>query len=266
MISKSIQDLSVLLVESSHVQAKIILHELTEAGVQYVETRDNANAALEYILSFNPDLVISTMYLPDMTGAELVQAIREDDDMNGTAFILISSETSFEYLDPVRQAGVTAILPKPFEHTQLKRALVNTVNLLIPDKVELSESQVEDLRVLIVDDSSLARKFIIRVLNGLGIEYIVEADDGTTAIPLLETQFFDFVITDYNMPEMDGRELIEYIRTKSDQRTIPVIMVTSEGNRSSLAAIEQAGVSGIYDKPFDSDTVKDMIQNIMTDV
>lgn len=266
MIGKSIQDLSVLLVEPSHVQAKIILNELAEAGVQFVETREDADSALTYILNYQPDLVISTMYLPDMTGAELVEAIREDDDMRDTAFMLISSETSFESLDPVRQAGVTAILPKPFEHLQLKRALVNTVNLLVPDRVELSDYQVEDLRVLIVDDSSLSRKFIIRVLHGLGIEQITEADDGTTAIPLLDSQFFDFIITDYNMPGMDGRELIQYVRTKSHQRSIPIIMVTSEGNRSSLAAIEQAGVSGIYDKPFDSDTVKDMIQNIMTDV
>ena len=68
------------------------------------------------------------------------------------------------------------------------------------------------------------------------------------------------------MPEMDGKALLEYIRNESNQRSIPVIMVTSEGNKGVLSAIEQAGVSGICDKPFETDTVRQLIMAMMTEV
>ena len=68
------------------------------------------------------------------------------------------------------------------------------------------------------------------------------------------------------MPQMDGRELLEHIRNNSNQRSIPVLMVTSVGNRGKLAAVAQAGVSGICDKPFEVDTIRQMIQTVMSDV
>jgi len=85
-------------------------------------------------------------------------------------------------------------------------------------------------------------------------------------VPLLDQSFFDFVVTDYNMPQMDGKALLEHIRNNSNQRSIPVLMVTSEGNMGNLAAVEQSGVSGICDKPFEADTVRNMIKMMMADV
>ena len=121
---------------------------------------------------------------------------------------------------------------------------------------------LNELKVLLVDDSLMARKHISRVLKNLGIENITEAENGREAVEILERSFFDMVFTDYNMPVMDGEELTRYIREKSMQSSIPVLMVTSEENGSRLAAVQQAGVSGICDKPFDTDTVMKMIQDI----
>ena len=112
----------------------------------------------------------------------------------------------------------------------------------------------------------MARNHLKRVLKGLGIENITEADDGASAVPVLDAQFFDFVVTDYNMPQMDGKALLEHIRNNSNQRSIPVLMVTSEGNQGNLAAVEQAGVSGICDKPFELDAVREMVHKMMTDI
>jgi two-component system chemotaxis response regulator CheY len=215
--------------------------------------------------AYAPDLVISSMYLEDMTGAELVQDIRNDPSLHEIAFMLISSEHGFDALDPIRQAGVTAILPKPFESHHLKRGLYNTLNMLNPEELALDDLHPEELKVLIVDDSTMARNHIKRVLAGLGISQFTEADDGATAVPLLDDNYFDFVVTDYHMPKMDGIAFIEYIRSQSAQRSIPVLMVTSENNDSSLAAIEQAGVSGICHKPFETKVVKEMICNLLSD-
>jgi two-component system chemotaxis response regulator CheY len=266
MFQKSLSDLYVLLVEPSAMQAKIILKELTAAGIEHINVLADGQSTLDSMASHHPDLVISAMYLPDITASELVQQMRNNNELQHIAFMLISSETGFDAIDPVRQAGVTAILPKPFASSQLKRGLYNTLDMLNPSSVELNDYNAEDLRVLIVDDSRMARNHIKRVLNGLGIDNITEADDGATAVPLLDQSFFDFVVTDYNMPQMDGKALLEHIRNNSNQRSIPVLMVTSEGNMGNLAAVEQSGVSGICDKPFEADTVRNMIKMMMADV
>jgi len=266
MQEKSLADLYVLMVEPSKAQAKIIHRELKAAGIVHLDIALDGKSALQILHRSKPDLVVSAMYMPDMTGSDLVHEIRADASLKEVAFMLISSETGFEQIDPIRQAGVTAILPKPFESSQLKRGLYNTLDILNPDTLILDDFNAEDLKVLIVDDSKMARNHIKRVLNGLGIENITEADDGATAVPILEEQFFDFIVTDYNMPKMDGKALLEYVRSQSNQSSIPVLMVTSEGNRGNLAAVEQAGVSGICDKPFESDTVRDMIHTMMSDV
>ena len=266
MFEKSLSDLSILMVEPSKAQAKYIHRELQKAGIVHFDIALDGESAIEKMLDHKPDLAISSMHLPDMTATELVHKMREDEYLNDVAFMLISSETGFDYIDPIKQAGVTAILPKPFESSQLKRGLFNTLDIINPDALELEDFHIEDLRVLIVDDSKMARNHIKRVLTGLGIENISEADDGATAVPVMEEQFFDFVVTDYNMPQMDGKALLQHIRSNSNQRSIPVLMVTSEGNKGNLAAVEQAGVSGICDKPFETDTVRDMIKKMMTDV
>lgn len=266
MAGKTLGELLVLLVEPSSAQAKFISKSLRQAGLDHNDVVPDGESALRFIMSHQPDLVISAMHLPDMTATQLIQTLREDNELGNTAFMLISSETGFEFIDPIRQAGVIAILPKPFEPQQLKRALYNTLDTLSPRQLELQHIPVEDLKVLVVDDSSLARKHIKRVLHGIGIDHVVEADDGATAVPLLDSCFFDIVVTDYNMPHMDGKALLEHIRNNSNQRSIPVLMVTSEGNMGNLAAVEQAGVSGICDKPFEIDTVRQLIQSMLTDV
>jgi len=266
MHEKSLAELAVLMVEPSKSQAKFIHRELKNAGIEHFDVSIDGKSALKNMSQFKPDLVISAMHLPDMTATELVHIMREDEELKDVAFMLISSETGFDYIDPIKQAGVTGILPKPFKSEQLKRGLYNTLDILNPNALSFGDFSAEDLKVLIVDDSTMARNHIKRVLKGLGIENITEADDGANAVPLLDGSFFDFVVTDYNMPKMDGKALLEHIRNSSNQRSIPVLMVTSEGNMGNLAAVEQAGVSGICDKPFESDTVRALIQTMMADV
>ncbi len=261
-----LSDLYILMIEPSKSQAKYIHRELKAAGITHFDIAADGKSALHIMSQFKPDLVISAMHLPDMPATDLIYAMREDKYLGDVSFMLISSETGFDYLDPLKQAGVTAILPKPFKFEQLKRGLYNTMNMLNPEVLNLGNIIIEDLKVLIVDDSLLARKHIKRVLNGLGIEEILQAEDGIGAVSLLEDHFFDFIVTDYNMPNMDGKALLEHVRTSSNQRSIPVLMVTSEGDKGNLAAVEQAGVSGIFDKPFDSETVRQMIQTILSEV
>jgi len=261
----TISDLHIVLIEPSSVQSRIIKTHLKKLEVSQVTISKNGKAGLAAVDTLRPDLVICSMYLDDMSATDVVLAMRNNPELEDIPFMLISSETSFAMLDPLRQAGVVAILPKPFDDNDLRQALDSTVNLIFNDEDELDDIEMNNLQVLVVDDSLLARKHISRVLNNIGINNITTAENGVEAVKLIKELFFDLVVTDYNMPEMDGETLTRFIREQSQQRTIPVLMVTSEEDASRLSAVQQAGVSGICDKPFDINTVKQLIHNIMVE-
>ena len=122
---------------------------------------------------------------------------------------------------------------------------------------------VQDLRILIVDDSRLARNHIRRVLVNLGANRFTEAEDGELAIQMLNTQMFDLIVTDFNMPNVNGKELTEYIRNSGAHSHIPILMVTSEANDTHLANVAQSGVNALCDKPFEPEVVKQLLYSIL---
>jgi two-component system chemotaxis response regulator CheY len=250
----------VVLVEPSPAQSKIVLQQFEELGIHQFRHLRTGAEALDSIFSDVPDLVISSLHLEDMTGRDLVLEMREFESTANTPFILISTATSFKELDPIKQAGASAVLSKPFTSSDLKRAVTSTMDWENPEQIALDDLDTESLDVLIVDDSALARKMIARTLNKMGILKITEAADGSEAIPLIQTNCYDLIVTDFNMPEVNGHELLRFIRNESNQSSIPVIMVTTEGDAGKLAAIQQDGVSAILDKPFEPAEVKQLIQ------
>ena len=259
-----ISDLSISVIEPSSMQWRVIQQHLNEMGVMNIDHFIDGKTALNDMRKYQPDLVISTMHLPDITATDLVQVMRQDGDLEGIPFMVISSEDSDEYLEPIRQAGVVAILPKPFDQAILTKALYSTLEFIEPDKTELSDINIDELHVLVVDDSSTARKHISRVLTNLGVENLTIAVNGREAADILADNFFDLIVTDYNMPEMNGKELAEYVRNESQQSQVPILMVTSEANHDHLADIKKSGVSAICDKPFEPGEVKQLIREIMS--
>jgi len=264
-LTTSLADLSVLLVEPSHMQANLVTRMLQHQGVRQIKLVDTAEAALAALTEGAAAgwVVISSLYLPDMAGTELVTAMRADEELESIPFILVSSETRPQVLEPVRQSGACSIVAKPFSEQQLSRALFAAADYLNPPE-DLDVAEIESLRVLLVDDSQASRRHLRRLLEELGIERITEAVNGKEAVDLLQETMVDLVITDYNMPEMDGRELTEYIRTQSWQNSVPVLMVTSEQNMGRLAAVERAGVSAICDKPFEAGNIRKLISESLT--
>jgi two-component system chemotaxis response regulator CheY len=120
------------------------------------------------------------------------------------------------------------------------------------------------MSILVVDDFSTMRRIITNVLKQLGYENIVEAEDGTKALTILESQKVDFVITDWNMPQMSGLDLLKAIRASKDRKSIPVLMVTAEAMQENIIAAAQAGVNNYIVKPFDAKTLADKINKIFS--
>lgn len=264
MDENGIATLEVFLVEPSHTQQVIINQHLQASGIHAVTCVSSGGEMLAHLKSVKPDLIISSMYLPDMTGVDLIHTIRKDSESYDMAFLLISSETNIQYLEPIRQAGAIAILPKPFTQQALDTALCASLDYLQPEKANLEHVDVEDLHVLLVDDSEFSRKYIQRVLNNAGIENISCAADGKQALEMFQEHFFDLIVTDFNMPEMDGLQLVNAIRGDAERiSTVPILMVTSEQNQNRLAAIKNAGVSAVLDKPFEPRSIKRLIVQLL---
>jgi two-component system chemotaxis response regulator CheY len=212
----------------------------------------------------NVDIVVSAMYLADGSGLDVLEFLKNNEATNSIPFMLVSSETSLKKLDKFKQSGVAAILPKPFEPIHLQRGLNASLQLLNTEELDLSLFDIRQVRVLLVDDSRLARNHIRRVLMNMGIEHITEAENGAHALTFLKDLEFDLVVTDYNMPEMDGRELSEFIRFNPETTHIPIIMVTSESQSSThMTNIQQTGVNALCDKPFESDEVRGLLARLL---
>ncbi|MFQ3250096.1 MAG: two-component system chemotaxis response regulator CheY [Glaciecola sp.] len=118
------------------------------------------------------------------------------------------------------------------------------------------------MKILVVDDFSTMRRIIKNLLKDLGFTSIQEADDGNTALPMLVQGDFDFVVTDWNMPGMQGIDLLRAIRADENLKHLPVLMVTAEAKKEQIVAAAQAGVNGYVVKPFTAATLKEKLEKI----
>lgn len=120
----------------------------------------------------------------------------------------------------------------------------------------------KNMRILIVDDFSTMRRIVKNLFRDLGFNNTVEADDGATAWPLLQKEKFDFIVTDWNMPGMQGIDLLKHIRADDNLKHLPVLMITAEAKREQIIAAAQAGVNGYIVKPFNGATLKEKLDAI----
>jgi two-component system chemotaxis response regulator CheY len=120
----------------------------------------------------------------------------------------------------------------------------------------------KNMKILIVDDFSTMRRIIKNLLRDLGFTNTAEADDGNSALPMLQSGNFDFLITDWNMPGMTGIDLLKAVRADERLKTLPVLMVTAEAKRDQIIEAAQAGVNGYVVKPFTAAVLKEKIDKI----
>lgn len=170
--------------------------------------------------------------------------------------LLTSNVLSSEMQAAVRRLGRVGVLQKPFDKELLPAAISAVMSqvALSPTVAGLS-----GLEVLVVDDSSVARRHIRDVLSDLGFLNFTQVTDGTEAVKQLNRGRFDLIITDYNMPEMNGNELVSYIRKTSSQPDVPIIMVTTEFDPGKLGEVYALGVSAICNKSFEPDLVRNIV-------
>lgn len=120
------------------------------------------------------------------------------------------------------------------------------------------------IKILVVDDFATMRKVIRNLLKQVGYEKnIVEAEDGVIALKILKSQKIDLVVSDWNMPNMTGLELLKAVRSDEDLKSTPFLMVTAEALQDNVIAAVKAGVSNYIIKPFTAEVLNDKISNIL---
>jgi serine/threonine protein kinase/DNA-binding response OmpR family regulator len=249
---------TVVLVEPSRTQAGIIRKYLQGQHVEKIVTASTGKEALELARAHHPRVLISAMHLPDMTGLQLAKQIREQSLGAVPGFLLISSEDEGKEAGTHSKIGLATLLHKPFTPEQLVQAL----KLATPPLSTAPARARGQLRVLIVDDSGSARMHERSVLQGLGFVQFVEAADGAQAVAVVAREKFDLIISDYNMPYMDGGSLTGYLKQNPQTAAVPIIMVTTETDPSKIEAVRRLGVTAICEKSFPVDVVRGLIDRL----
>jgi two-component system, chemotaxis family, chemotaxis protein CheY len=121
----------------------------------------------------------------------------------------------------------------------------------------------KNLKILIVDDFATMRKVIRNLLKQGGFENVAEAEDGAAALKLLKSQPVDFIISDWNMPNMSGLELLKAVRADEELKELPFLMVTAEALKDNVVAAVKAGVSNYIVKPFTAEVLNEKIEKIV---
>lgn len=118
------------------------------------------------------------------------------------------------------------------------------------------------LKFLVVDDFSTMRRIVRNLLKELGFTNVEEAEDGAVALQKIKAGSFDFVVTDWNMPNMDGLTLLQSLRADPAYKNLPVMMITAEAKKENIIAAAQAGASGYIVKPFTAATLSEKMEKI----
>lgn len=119
------------------------------------------------------------------------------------------------------------------------------------------------LNVLVVDDFATMRRIITGFLKELGFSNIQEADDGKTALPMLQANKFDLLISDWNMPGMNGLDLLKAVRADAKLAKLPVLLVTAEAKKDQIVEAAKAGVNGYVVKPFTANTLLEKLEKVL---
>lgn len=120
----------------------------------------------------------------------------------------------------------------------------------------------KNIKILVVDDFPTMRRIIRNLLKDLGYENVDEAEDGLMGLEKLRNGSFDFVVSDWNMPNLDGLEMLKQIRADANLSSMPVLMVTAEAKKENIIAAAQAGANGYVVKPFTAATLEEKLNKI----
>jgi len=262
-----------VIVEPSRVQAGIIRKYLEAQDLTVSAVVGTGTDALAAVRQHQPDAVLCSHHLSDTSGVDLAGLMHAELAAAAPGFVLVSSEDDGTKAGALSRLARAVVLLKPFTPEQLVLALnLATGKKLIAKSPDSSLAGVPSLKplkrdrstlkVLVVDDSTVCRIHEKQVLEQLGFRNFAEAADGANAIAAATREPFDLIVTDYNMPLMDGLALVSYLKQNATTAKVPIVMVTTETEPAVLDPVRKLGVAAVFEKSFPMEEVKALMDRL----
>ncbi len=266
---------TVMVVNEKEEELNVLSMILKKTGHKVVSL-SNPKDAIKEVKSRRVDAAIIDL---DMTEDDAAEVIRSLHKINDTLPVVVTtSEESAKRIVEIQDLnistdlGIYAYFVKPIDLENLKNTVDNIIvsekgatrYIVKPLKPREEKAKVEEeIKIMIVEDSAAMRKIIAKYLNELGYKNIVEAADGLEAIEKVDPSF-SLLIVDWIMPEMDGLQFIKLLKRKPHLQQIPILMVTSQGEREKVIEALESGVDDYIVKPFTADTLKKKVEKILS--
>ncbi len=232
----------ILVVDDSSTVRNVLRRELQQMGARVTEAFDGLNG-FETAIREDFDLVITDIEMPRMDGFSLCEKLKHHDAKKSIPIVILSSKDQEENIERGFKLGVAAFVPK----ANAKMELRERVRELLGRNVLLRRRTI-----LVVDDSASTRHLVEKSLLAAGF-YVISAENGAQALKLLDNHRPDLILSDLNMPELDGAGLCKMVHANPALSLIPFIIMSSNGDRATMRRLLQYGASSYLVKPFNLD-------------
>lgn len=244
----------ILVVDDSTTVRTVLRRELERLGAKVTEATDGWQG-FEIATAKDFDLVITDIEMPGMDGFTLCEHLKKHDARKSLPIVILSSNDREEDIERGFRLGVEAYISKSRAKAELRQCISELL-----DRNTLLRGRT----VLVVDDSALTRRLIEQSLRASGF-YVVAVENGVKALQILGSYVPDLILSDLNMPELDGVSLCRKIRSDSKLRRIPFIIMSSDGDRGTMRRLLQYGASAYLVKPFNLDQLVMTIEQFLSD-
>lgn len=255
-----LQGKKVFILDRSRIIRDQLRGVLEKNGAE-VQVDFSSDSALMRIIHWCPDLIIGSVEVGAITGFDLCLLLKLMTDYAAIPIIIISSGEKDVMQHRASDVGADFYVPKD------KCIIENTcqiIDRLWSDQPQAAATQEESVqrqpgKVLLVDDSAVMRRIIRNMLYKMGVEEICEAVDGQEALKQLQKHHIGLVLTDWNMPVMNGLDFVRAVRRQPEFDTLPIIMVTTEAGKHERELASEAGVNKHLRKPFSNEKIREVI-------
>lgn len=249
----------IVVAEDSRLQRRTWAGALRSEGYEVVEAEDG-RLGLEAVRRERPDLLLTDVEMPHMTGYELCAAVKSDPEISAIPVVILTTLGGFEQIRRGFEAGASDYLVKPKEGER-----ESFLDLLL-DRVQSilsGEGIVQRGSVLVVDDSKLTRSLVQSAVEKAGF-MVTPVASGEEAREVLAAQSFDLMITDVEMPGMNGMELSHHVRNDPRTEDLPILVLTASRDRSHREMGKGIGVDGYLTKPFSHEKLVVALENALS--
>ncbi len=240
----------ILVVEDSQVQREVCVEQLRDIGFANIFEAENGIQALEVLKNSSIDLILSDWDMPEMDGLELLKTIKKDTALQNTPFIFLTVHDDQEKNKEGMIYGAVDYIVKPSTPGDLKES----IEIIFKRGIR---------NILIVEDSELQREICIVQLQQIGFEKITGATNGVEALNYLESNPVDIIVSDWEMPEMDGLELLKAVKNNPSLKDIPFIILTVYNDLEKNKEALNLGATDYITKPSTPDSLHLKIRKIL---